>query len=149
MNKIILFILLVSLDLGLKYIVQNNLLINSSINLNAFLDIVYVKNYGVSFGLFSGDIYYWVLVIVGLIIVLFIFFLMMISNKNLEKRAYFLIIAGAIGNILDRAINSYVVDFISVHYKTFYWPAFNLADIYITIGIIMLLMSFFIKSEDK
>ena len=149
MNKIILFILLVSLDLGLKYLVQNNLLINSSINLNAFLDIVYVKNYGVSFGLFSGDIYYWVLVIVGLIIVLFIFFLMMISNKNLEKRAYFLIIAGAIGNILDRAINSYVVDFISVHYKTFYWPAFNLADIYITIGIIMLLMSFFIKSEDK
>ncbi len=149
MNKIILFILLVSLDLGLKYIVQNNLLINSSINLNAFLDIVYVKNYGVSFGLFSGDIYYWVLVIVGLIIVLFISFLMMISNKNLEKKAYFLIIAGAIGNILDRAINSYVVDFISVHYKTFYWPAFNLADIYITIGIIMLLMSFFIKSEDK
>ena len=56
-------------------------------------------------------------------------------------------IIGALSNIIDRLINSYVVDFILLHYENFYWPAFNLADIYITIGIIMLVMSFFIKSK--
>ena len=74
---------------------------------------------------------------------------MMSSNRSLEKNAYFVIIIGAVGNILDRALNSYVVDFISLHYKNFYWPAFNLADIYITIGIIMLLITLFIKFESK
>ena len=74
---------------------------------------------------------------------------MTISKKKFEKLAYFLIIIGAISNILDRAINTYVVDFILLHYKNYYWPAFNLADIYITIGIIVLIMSFFNKSEEN
>ena len=69
------------------------------------------------------------------------------SNKNVEKIAYFFIIIGALGNIIDRAINSYVVDFISLHYNSFYWPAFNFADIYITIGIIMLIITIFTKSN--
>ena len=69
------------------------------------------------------------------------------SDKKLEKLSYFIILAGAISNISDRAINGYVIDFLSLHYNNFYWPAFNLADIYITVGIIMLLSSFFIKSE--
>ena len=68
--------------------------------------------------------------------------------KKFEKIAYFMILIGAIGNILDRLINSYVVDFISLHYKNFYWPAFNLADIYITLGIIMLISSFFMESKE-
>ena len=72
---------------------------------------------------------------------------MIIANKNLEKYAYFLIILGAMGNIFDRFINSYVVDFISLHYNNYYWPAFNLADIYITIGIIMLLITFFLNQK--
>ena len=54
----------------------------------------------------------------------------------------------AISNILDRAINGYVVDFILIHYENYFWPAFNLADIYITIGIIVLIMTFFIRSEE-
>ena len=73
---------------------------------------------------------------------------MIISQNKLEKLAYFIIIIGAISNILDRVINTYVVDFILIHYENYYWPAFNFADIYITIGIIMLIVSFFIKSED-
>ena len=71
------------------------------------------------------------------------------SFKRLEKLAYFIIIIGAMSNILDRIINTYVVDFISLHYDNFYWPAFNFADIYITIGIIMLIISFFIKSKKQ
>ena len=149
MIKIFLFIICVLFDLFTKFLIQNYLFLNQSIKINQFFDIVYVQNYGVSFGLFSREIPHWVLVLIALLVVILILFLMIISNKNLEKNAYFLIIAGAIGNIIDRISNSYVVDFISLHYEMFYWPAFNFADIYITIGIIMLLVSFFIKSEDK
>ena len=149
MIKIFVLIICVLFDLFTKFLIQNYLFLNQSIKINQFFDIVYVQNYGVSFGLFSREIPHWVLVLIALLVVILILFLMIISNKNLEKNAYFLIIAGAIGNIIDRILNSYVVDFISLHYEMFYWPAFNFADIYITIGIIMLLVSFFIKSEDK
>ena len=67
---------------------------------------------------------------------------MYLSKNALEKSAYFIIIIGALSNILDRLINTFVVDFILLRYESFYWPAFNLADIYITIGIIMLIISF-------
>tara|TARA_B100001027_G_scaffold131935_1_gene91377 strand:- start:222 stop:671 length:450 start_codon:yes stop_codon:yes gene_type:complete len=135
-------------DLITKFLIKNNFLINESKELNRFLDIVYIQNYGVSFGFLSGLVSYWVLVIVGLLVTSLIYYLMIRSYKRLEKLAYFIIIIGALANILDRIINSYVVDFISLHYGDFYWPAFNLADIYITIGIIMLIISFFIKSEE-
>ena len=148
MNKLLLFFTLFSLDLVSKYFIKNYISLNQAIELNTFLDIVYVQNPGVSFGLFSETISPWYLVLIGLLIVFFIFYLMIFSNKILEKLAYFVIIIGALSNITDRAINSYVVDFISIHYKNYYWPAFNLADIYITIGIIMLIMSFFIKSKE-
>ena len=74
---------------------------------------------------------------------------MIIATKKIEKYAYFIIILGAMGNILDRFINTYVIDFISLHYNNYYWPAFNLADIYISIGIIMLLLTFFLNTKDE
>ena len=149
MSKFIITIFLIFSDLISKYFIKSNLSLNQSIELNKFLDLVYVQNYGVSFGLFSGTVSHWILVIIGLVIVLFIFYLINVSNKRLEKLAYYTIIIGAISNILDRSINSYVIDFIFINYKNFYWPAFNLADIYITIGIIVLIISFFYKSEEK
>ena len=148
MNSFLILVFFVFCDLITKFFVKNNFLLNESKQLNQFLDLVYVQNYGVSFGLLSGLVSYWILVIVGILITVLIYYLMIRSNKRLEKLAYFIIIIGALSNILDRIINSYVVDFISLHYNNFYWPAFNLADIYITIGIIMLIISFFIKSEE-
>ena len=145
MNKILIFVTFVSLDLFSKFIIKNNLVLNQILELNKFLDIIYLQNYGVSFGLLSGVISYWLLIIIGLMIVLLIFYLMVNSKKKLEKLAFFIIIIGAISNILDRTINTYVVDFILIHYENYYWPAFNFADIYITLGIMMILSSFFRK----
>ena len=147
MNRIIIFPILISLDLITKSIVKNNLILNQKVKLNQFLDFIYIQNFGVSFGLFSNYVSHWVLIIVAILIVLLIIYLMISSTKKLEKFAYFIIIIGAIANILDRMINTFVVDFILIHYNDIYWPAFNLADIYITIGIIMIIISFFIKSE--
>ena len=147
MIKILAFIFLLSLDLFTKIIIKNYIDLNHSTKINQFFDIVYVQNFGVSFGLFSGKFNHWFFVLIGLLIVFLILYLMKKSNKNFEKIAYFFIIIGALGNIIDRAINSYVFDFISLHYNSFYWPAFNFADIYITIGIIMLIITIFIKSN--
>ena len=149
MNSFFILAFFIFCDLITKFFIKNNFLINESKQLNSFLDIVYIQNYGVSFGFLSGLVSYWVLVIIGLLVTSLIYYLMIRSYKRLEKLAYFIIIIGALANILDRIINSYVVDFISLHYGDFYWPAFNLADIYITIGIIMLVISFFIKFEEQ
>ena len=149
MNKILIFFIFIFLDIISKYFVKTNFVLNQTIELNNFLDLVYVQNFGISFGLLSGTVSYLLLIIVGLLVVLIILYLMFITKKKLEKLGYYVIIIGAISNILDRAINTYVVDFISIHYKNYYWPAFNLADIYITIGIIMLIVGFFIKSEEN
>ena len=148
MIKIVVFIFLIFLDLFTKFLIQNNLFINQSIKINDFFDLVYVQNFGVSFGLFSENVPYWLFIIIGLLIVLTIYYLMQVSRNLLEKYAYFIIITGAMGNIIDRSLNTFVVDFISIHYENFYWPAFNLADIYITIGILMLLFSILIKSKE-
>ena len=149
MNSFFILVFFVFCDLITKFFIKNNFLINESKKINSFLDIVYIQNYGVSFGFLSGLVSYWILVIVGLLVTSLIYYLMINSFKRLEKLAYFIIIIGAMSNILDRIINTYVVDFISLHYDNFYWPAFNLADIYITIGIIMLIISFFIKSKKQ
>ena len=148
MIKKIVFIFLILLDLLTKFLVQYNLPLNKSIKINEFSDLVYVQNFGVSFGLFSGYVSHWILIFIASVVILMIYILSMKSNKKFEKLAYFIIIIGALSNVIDRSINTFVVDFILLHYKNYYWPAFNLADIYITIGIIMLLVSFFIESKN-
>jgi len=141
-NKIVIFFVLIFADIISKYFVKNNLILNQSVEINDFLYLVYIQNFGVSFGLFAGSIPYYLLIIIGLLIVILIIYLMYLSKNTLEKSAYFIIIIGALSNILDRLFNTFVVDFILLRYESFYWPAFNLADIYITIGIIMLIISF-------
>ena len=66
---------------------------------------------------------------------------MMMNTKNkMEKIGLLIIIAGALSNIFDRAMNGYVIDFIYLHYRDFYWPAFNFADIYISIGVFIVVL---------
>ena len=83
------------------------------------------------------------MIIIGLLITLFIIYLYFLSISILEKWSYLLIIAGAVSNIVDRIINGYVLDYLYFHYKDFYWPAFNFADIYITIGVFMIIIKIF------
>ena len=127
MIKIALIVSLIFFDLLTKYLIQDNLFLNQSIKINEYFDLVYVQNFGVSFGLFSGYVSHWILILIALIVVILIFYLLIKSDKQLEKLAYFFVIIGALSNIIDRLINSYVVDFILLHYENFYWPAFNLA----------------------
>ena len=71
----------------------------------------------------------------------------LISSKNIDKLIYSVIIGGALGNFYDRLLNQAVPDFIDLHYNNFHWFTFNVADIFITIGIlIFILRGFFIKN---
>ena len=141
MLKIILFLFLVLLDILSKYIVYNYIDLYQFIKITYFFDITHIHNFGVSFGLFAGTIPALVLVIIGLFVTAFVLYLYINSSEFLERWGLFIIICGAIGNIVDRFINGYVIDFLYLHINQYYWPAFNFADIYISIGIIMIIVN--------
>ena len=145
MNKFIIFLILIFFDFISKKIVYELIDLNTFIPLTFFLDLTHIHNFGVSFGLFAGLISPWILVVIGLLVVIFIYYLMISSSDKIEKMGLLIIISGAISNIIDRILNGYVIDFIYLNYRDLYWPAFNFADIYITLGIIMILSSFFRK----
>ncbi len=141
MKKYLLLVLLVIIDIISKKFVYNLIDLNTFISITFFMELTHIHNFGISFGLFSGLISSWILVIIGLLVTIFIYYLMQNSSDIVEEWGLFLIITGAIANILDRSINGYVIDFIFFHYNSFSWPAFNIADIYITIGIMMIILS--------
>ena len=141
MRKFFIFLLLVSFDLLSKYIVFNNIDLYQFIKITYFFDITHIHNFGVSFGLFAGTIPYLVLVLIGLFVTAFVSYLYLNSSDTLERWGLFIIICGAIGNIVARTINGYVIDFLYLHINQYYWPAFNFADIYISVGIIMIIVN--------
>tara|TARA_B100000131_G_C17909387_1_gene529711 strand:+ start:293 stop:739 length:447 start_codon:yes stop_codon:yes gene_type:complete len=145
LNKLIIFLILIFFDFLSKKIVYELIDLNTFIPLTFFLDLTHIHNFGVSFGLFAGLISPWILVVIGLLVVIFIYYLMISSSDKIEKMGLLIIISGAISNIIDRILNGYVIDFIYLNYRDLYWPAFNFADIYITLGIMMILSSFFRK----
>ena len=128
-------------DLLSKYIVFNNIDLYQFIKITYFFDITHIHNFGVSFGLFAGTIPSLVLIVIGLFVTAFVSYLYLNSSDTLERWGLFIIICGAIGNIVDRTINGYVIDFLYLHINQYYWPAFNFADIYISLGIIMIIVN--------
>ena len=141
LKKIIIFSILVFLDLFSKYLIFNYIDLYKFIKINAFFDITHIHNFGISFGLFSETIPAVFLIIIALLVVFFIIHLLLNAKDFLEYWGLFIIICGAIANIIDRFANGYVIDFIYIHINQYYWPAFNFADIYISAGIIMILLN--------
>ena len=113
------------------------------------MDFAHIHNYGISFGLFSGIFPSWIIIVVGSIFTIILFYWMLQISNTLEKWGFLFIIAGAVSNLSDRIINDYVLDFIYMHYINFYWPAFNLADIYITLGLLIIIYENFIIFKKK
>ena len=120
----------------------------STYYINEYINFDLIWNIGIGFGLFSTDLtlfYTLVTVLIGLVILLLFYFFA--ESDTLDKLIYSIIIGGAIGNFYDRLIYKAVPDFIDIHYNNFHWFTFNVADIFITIGIlIFILRSFFIKN---
>ena len=114
-----------------------------------FLDISLIWNDGIAFGLFSFSqkIYYNSLTIIIIFITLIILW-MITKTKGLEKTSFIMIFGGSIGNIFDRLYYSSVPDFIDIHINNFHWFIFNVADIFITLGVIFLIcLELFFKKK--
>ena len=116
-------------------------ILGSEIFSSKFLNISLIWNEGIAFGLFSfGEkTLYNFLTILILIIILAIVF-MIIKNKGFKKYSLLMILGGALGNVFDRIFYKAVPDFIDFHVGNFHWFIFNVADIFITIGIIFLII---------
>ena len=120
------------------YLSNQNL--NGEIYISEYLNIFLIWNDGIAFGLFSDNnqILYNIISSIILLIITVLFYLM-IKAKRFKKYIYIIIIGGALGNLFDRIVNKSVPDFIDLHYQGFHWFIFNVADIFITIGVICLI----------
>ena len=114
---------------------------NSIIYLTSFLNFELIWNEGIAFGLLSFEnskIYNFISIIILLVVLIILF--VIYKTKNLTVYFYSMIVGGALGNLLDRVRYSSVPDFIDFHIGEFHWFIFNIADIFISIGVICLIM---------
>ena len=112
------------------------------ININSYINLILVWNTGIGFGLFSFEqsaIYN----LITMLIILINLFIVYLIIKSKDKSAYFflIILGGSLGNLFDRIYYSAVPDFIDISYKGYHWFIFNVADIFISIGIICLIFA--------
>jgi signal peptidase II len=146
-KKIYLFIfvlVLFTIDRVSKILILKNFLNNSSseIYINSFLNFSLVWNSGIGFGILQleANIFYLLISIIITAINLILIYWMLTSSNYLESIFISIILGGALGNLFDRYYYSSVPDFIDLHYESFHWFTFNIADIFITIGIIGLII---------
>jgi len=113
----------------------------SQIFSSKFLDIHLIWNEGVAFGLLSfSEIYFYNLISIIIAIIIFVLILMTIRSKGLKKLLLIFILGGAIGNFYDRLVYQSVPDFIDFHINDFHWFIFNIADIFISIGVFFMIL---------
>ena len=134
------FLSVFTFDRLTKLAIINNQLNNQSIFINNYLNFELIWNTGIGFGLLSQDanIYYHLTSLLIFFVIIFLIYLV-IKAIFFEKILYSLILGGAAGNLYDRLIYFAVPDFIDLHINDFHWFTFNIADIFITIGIILII----------
>ena len=123
---------------------------NVDIYVNSFLNFILVWNKGVGFGLLSFDqskIYN--LITILIIIINLIIIYLAIMTKNIRVYFFLLILGGSLGNLFDRLYYTAVPDFIDINYKGYHWFVFNVADIFITLGIICLIIAELLNYKQK
>ena len=150
-NLIFIFLIFILDRISKVYVIYlNEKSYTSEIFSSKFLNISLTWNQGIAFGLFSfdqSDLYNFLTIII--FIVIFFIFIMLIKNKGLKRYALLMIFGGAIGNLFDRIFFKAVPDFIDFHIGQFHWFVFNLADIFITIGVIFMIFLELIGNSKK
>lgn len=139
---IILTILVILVDFFSKYMVSKLMTVNETINLiDNFFRITYVKNTGAAFSIFSNNTI--LVIIISVVIIGFLLFYIYKNkgNNKLENVSYAFILGGAIGNLIDRLVYGYVIDFLDFEILSYDAPIFNLADTFIVIGVILFLIN--------
>ena len=122
--------------------------INQTLFISRYLDIHLIWNKGIAFGFLSFDETHFYNILTALIIVITLIVLMILLNSNgLKKYAMMCVFGGSLGNLYDRIFYSRVPDFIDLHVKEFHWFIFNIADIFITLGVITMILLELINND--
>ncbi len=147
----IFFVLIILITFFLDRLTKSKIISSfneSTYYLNDYINLDLIWNIGIGFGLLSSDSSF-VYNIVTLIIfsVLLILFYFLIISETVDKLIYSIILGGALGNFYDRLIYKAVPDFIDLHFNNLHWFTFNVADIFITVGILaFIIKSFFVNN---
>lgn len=138
------------IDQIIKYIFSN--VINGFVLIPNFISFIYAKNDGVAFSMLSGNR---IFIIIATLLLLWLLFYMLnkednkyLKNFSLTNFAYGLLLGGILGNLIDRVIRGYVVDYVSLNIIGYHFPIFNFADVSITLGVILLSIHYF-RTDNK
>ena len=147
-------VVMVLLDQVTKFAVLATMELYQTIAIMPFFNLTYVHNTGAAFSFLSQaggwQRWFFALFAVGISIVLVVWLIRLKPHECLMAMALSLVLGGAIGNLIDRVVFGYVIDFIDFYYQSWHWPVFNVADCAITAGVgLMILDSFSLKASDS
>lgn len=150
---ILISFIVIIIDFITKLIISNNLVMNSSVEIiSNFFYLTYTHNYGGAWSIFDNSTLF-ITIVSFLIIIGIIYYLFKNKvTKKIEIVGYSLLLGGAIGNLIDRIVYGYVIDFFDFYIFGYDFPIFNVADIGIVVGIILLLVSMILevyKNDNK
>jgi len=134
--------LVIVLDQASKFLIAAVFHLGESLKLTSFFDLVFVFNRGAAFSFLSdaGGWQRWFFIVLALVISAWIVVMLtQHAHEKLLSAALALVLGGALGNVIDRLLHGAVVDFLYFHIASYYWPAFNLADSAITLGVALML----------
>lgn len=138
---IIVVIISLLLDIGSKFLVSRIFILNESKTIiDNFLNITYVRNTGAAWSILDNNT--WIVTVISLLIIIGIIYYVYRNrvSKKILKIGYGLILGGAIGNFIDRIVYGYVIDFIDIDIFEWNYPIFNLADMFIVVGVILVMI---------
>ena len=147
---LIFVIFIFSIDRLSKLLVIKSAEANGEVNFSvtSFLNFNLIWNEGIAFGLLSfNDKFYYNLITLLIAVITSIIIWLANKSKGVEKLGFLMIVGGSLGNLFDRIFYSSVPDFIDISINNFHWFIFNVADIFITIGVILLIILEFFKKE--
>ena len=127
---------------------KNNL--GSEIFSSAYLDIVLIWNKGIAFGLFSfNESHFYHILTLLISIIIIVLLIMSLKSEGFKKYSLLMIVGGALGNLHDRIFFNAVPDFIDFHIENFHWFIFNVSDIFITMGVILMIVLELISNKKE
>lgn len=132
---------IIALDQTTKQLVATHFYLFQSVRLTGFLNLIYVRNTGVAFSMFNqAPRLVFIAIAVVIILAILVWLYRHPHDSRVTAAALTLILAGALGNVIDRVLWGYVIDFIDFHVGQWHWPAFNVADSAVTIGAVLLVV---------
>lgn len=132
-------------DQMIKWLVQQSMAYGQSVEITLFFNWVHVWNKGAAFSLFAdgGGWQRYFFIAIAVVVSAVLVKLIRDSHQRTESLALAMVLGVAFGNVIDRVFRGYVVDYLDFHWQSWHWPAFNLADVFIVLGVAMIFATSF------